>query len=303
MKLTDRVRSNSQVTLLLDCNGICHALRHTIGNLSYDGEEIGIIFGFLLQLFTLQKRFHPYRWIFAWDSWHSLRRSLYPQYKANRTALQNLEEERDRKSAFRQFDLLREDILPLLNLGDWNLYQKGFEADDLIASAVELVDGKKIIISQDHDLYQLLTGATSIYNSKTRTIFTEGDFRNQYRISPEEWVRVKALAGCSGDNVDGVPFVGEKTAIKYIRGELPSKSKAYASITHAKDIIARNRDLVGLPFIGCRTLMKDLLVPLSEGPSRLSESGFQTVCRRYGFDSFLSDKKYPEWKVLFGWDK
>lgn len=301
MNLADRVRANSQVTLLLDCNGICHALRHTIGTLSHNGKETGIVFGFLLQLFTLQKRFHPYRWVFAWDSGHSLRRKIYPQYKGNRAVKSSSEDEWHRQSAFRQFDLLRNEILFQLNLGSWNLYQHGYEADDLLACAVEMIDGKKIIVSQDHDLYQLLTAGTSMYNSKTRMLFTEDDFRKQYGISPEEWGCVKAIAGCPGDNVEGVFHVGEATAVKYLKSELSDKSKTWMSIKSSADRIAMNMQLVRLPFAGCRELLNDAPGSLSKGPSRMSEGGFRMICQKYGFDSFLSDQKYPEWESLFGW--
>lgn len=293
--------SSFQLTLLLDCNGICHAAHHTTGNLSHGGNETGILFGFLLQLYVLQKRFRPHRWVFAWDSRHSFRRAIYPQYKGNRAIKRNLDDERDRQSAFRQFDLLREDILPQLGFGAWNLYQHGYEADDLIACVTEMIDGKKIIVSQDHDLYQLLTSETSIYNSRNRGLFFEEDFRMEYGIAPEQWVDVKAIAGCSGDNVEGVFRVGEATAVKYIRGELSNKSRTYAEIVIEKERIDLNRRLVRLPFEGCRKLLlEDGRLPGS-GRSYMCEMGFQNVCKQYGFDSFLSEQKYQEWAALFGW--
>jgi 5'-3' exonuclease len=296
MNLADRVRANSQVTLLLDCNGICHALRHTIGALSHNGKETGIVFGFLLQLFTLQKRFRPYRWVFAWDSGHSLRRKIYPQYKGNRAIKRNPEEEWHRQSSFRQFDLLRDEVIPELGLSEWNLYEHGYEADDLIASAVSAIPGKKIIISQDHDLYQLLGENCVVYNSKKRELFSSEDFRKQYGIDPKRWVEVKAIAGCSGDNVEGIFHAGEASAIKYLTGELSTHSKVYCAITTGREIIERNRQLVELPFDGFR---------LSERPMNrmhMSEVGFQSVCQLYGFDSFLSGEKLPEWRSVFGWN-
>lgn len=305
MNLADRIRLNSQVSLLLDCNGICHALHHTMGDLSHNGQETGIIFGFLLQLFSLQKRFHPHRWVFAWDSRESLRRKIDPEYKANRKVSQNDPGEKLRwENTFAQFDCLREKILPMLGFARGVLYLSGYEADDLIAGAVELMDGKKIIISQDHDLYQLLQPNCSIYNTKMRAMFTEQDFWNRYGVASEQWVDVKAIAGCPGDNVKGIPRVGEGTAIKYLRGELSKSSKTYDAIVGNWSQVVLNRQLVRLPFMGCQSILREQYESLSKnGALRMSEEGFQTVCKQYGFDSFLVDEKYGEWGRLFGWGR
>jgi DNA polymerase-1 len=299
MILADRVRANSQLALLLDCNGICHALSHTVGELSHNGMETGIIFGFLLQLFTLQKRFHPHRWVFAWDSRLSLRKHIYSQYKGNRAIKRSPQEEDLRSSVFRQFDLLRINILPSLGF-DCILYVNGYEADDLLACAVGQIGGKKVIVSQDHDLYQLLGEHCTMYNSRTRSLFTETDFRTQYGINPEQWVEVKAIAGCPGDNVQGILHVGEATAIKYLTGQLSYKSKTYASIRQQWwDQVQLNRRLVRLPFEGCQAATKG---SFSDGySSSLSEEGFRRVCREHGFESFLAKEKYEEWGKLFRW--
>ena len=298
MKLADRVRANSQLSLVLDCNGICHALRHTMGWLSHDGQEIGIIYGFLLQLLALRKRFHPQLFVFAWDSRASLRKQISKEYKASRRVV--AEDDESRQHAFRQFDLLREEILPQLGLGGWNLRVDGYEADDIIADVVLAAKGMKVVVSQDHDLYQLLSEDCSMYSTKVRREYSRSDFRAEYGIDPARWAEVKAIAGCSSDNVIGVPGIGEQTAIKYLNGQL-SYGKKQASIGAYQEQIALNRRLVQLPFDGGPVVPASVMSKWDSARSQVSEDGFRQICQTYGFDSFLEPDKYQQWVDAFRW--
>lgn len=302
MKLADRVRTNSQLTLLLDCNGMCHALRHTMGGLSHDGQESGIIYGFLMQLLALRKRFHPRLFVFAWDSRASLRKQISKEYKANRSASYNHDEEESRRQAFRQFDLLREEILPELGLGGWSLQVDGHEADDIIADIALCLKAKKVIVSQDHDLYQLLSEDCTMYSTKTRSQYTHRDFKEEYGISPERWAEVKAIAGCPGDNVIGVPGVGEWTAIKYLNGELP-RGRKYVLIGLHREQITLNRRLVQLPLDRGPVVPWSVMAKWDSSRSEVSENGFRLVCERYGLDSFLEPERYRQWAEAFRWGR
>ncbi len=61
---------------------------------------------------------------------------------------------------------------------------------------------------------------------------------------------MKAIAGCSTDEIKGVQRVGEKTAAKFIRGELKTTSAAYQNIILGNKIWKRNIPLVQLPYHG-----------------------------------------------------
>ena len=70
--------------LLVDSNSICHQAKHSMGNLTWEEKEVGIIFGFLRQLLSLAKTFETNKFVFVWDSRISLRTKMFPDYKKTR---------------------------------------------------------------------------------------------------------------------------------------------------------------------------------------------------------------------------
>ncbi|GAF86980.1 unnamed protein product, partial [marine sediment metagenome] len=80
----------------------------------------------------------------------------------------------------------------------------------------------------------------SLVNKKQK--WDAARLQSEHGCSPDEWVLVKALAGCDGDNVPGVKGIGPKTAVKIIRGQHKTTLSDY------QDIIDKNLELVKLPF-------------------------------------------------------
>jgi 5'-3' exonuclease len=67
--------------------------------------------------------------------------------------------------------------------------------------------------------------------------------------SPNDFVTVKAITGCTSDSVPGVPGVGPVTAWKWVRGEFISAART-AAIKASTEIIDRNIKLIKLPMQG-----------------------------------------------------
>ena len=104
-----------------------------------------------------------------------------------------------------------------------------------------------VIVSTDQDLWQLLSGdRVTVWNPRTKKMLTEQAFRERWGIGPSQWADVKAIAGCPGDGVPGVPGVGEKTAAKFMAGRLKDTTKAYNRVVEANDLWERNLRLVRL---------------------------------------------------------
>ena len=91
-------------------------------------------------------------------------------------------------------------------------------------------------------MFQLLNKNVRLYDGKTFTTYKK--FTKTSNCTPEQWALVKALAGCPTDNIKGIRGVGEKTAVKIIRGEHKKTLNDYRSV------VEQNLPLVKLPYPG-----------------------------------------------------
>lgn len=238
---------------VIDVSYLCHRARFTTGALSHEGVRTGVVFGFLRDMKILKDALAVDTFVFAFDGGGSKRKEINPSYKANRDPGNLTPEERMELDDYhKQVRKLREELLP--QIGYQNLFHvPGFEGDDIIARvcADESVRGNEcIIVSSDHDLFQCLNDRVSMYNPTSKEQMKILDFVDQYGIAPTLWHQVKAIAGCGSDNVVGVPKVGEKTAAKYLKGELKPSLVTYRNIEKSEKLIAENKKLVKLPFEG-----------------------------------------------------
>lgn len=285
--------ANSKRLLIIDCSQLCYNSFYTFNNLSYNEKKTGIIFGFLMQIFKLAKDFDSKTFAFCWDSAKSYRKDIYPSYKEKRHSVEYTEEEKqDRKFLFLQRNELRQNILPALGFKN-NLIKTGLEADDLITWIVDKNNGS-VVVSSDNDLLQLLNRC-EIYNLKTKIRIYEPDFIEQYGIKVNQWIDVKAIMGCTSDEVEGIQGVGLKYAIAYLKNELP-KGKTFDKIEskESKEIINRNKKLIKLPF------QEDVdnmgVVDLEE---KFLADDWTKVFNKYGFKYFLDKKQFIPIREVF----
>lgn len=277
---------NRRITII-DAGSVMHAAKHSLGKsrLSHNEKNTFVIYGFLLKIRSIVDYTCADILVFAFDSDHSVRKSLYSGYKEKRQTKTPEQKALDALS-YPQFEEIENFVIP--SIGWRNVFKaKGFEADDIIGRLCKKYRHDYItIVTTDKDMYQLLTPNISILNSKKHTIYTDKDFISDYGIEPKMWKRVKTYGGCTSDDVPGLPVpgstkgIGEKTAINYITGKLPSHHKAYKAfiVPENKKIISRNKSLVILPHRKCPefTIM----------PERtLYQQGLSKVVREYGFNS------------------
>lgn len=269
--------------------------KHSMGGLSYEERSTGVIFGFLRQILKLSIMYDTNQFIFFWDSKESLRKKIYPEYKANRKKEKTKEEQAEDVVIHSQFTDLRCNILS--SIGFQNIFHfSGYESDDLIAYAVfqtlkHLDFDGYVIVSADEDMYQLLSDNVCMYNPQKKKEYTDVDFIREHQIDPIDWFEVKAIAGCTSDNVKGINGVGPATAIKYLNGNLKTESKLYQQIvsSHGQKIIKRNIRLVRLPLTGTPNFF---LV----NNEKLMINNFMRICQRYGFTSMLQPKELRKWE-------
>jgi len=234
--------------VIVDGNNIAwrsfHAMRGT--DLSVGGVKTGMMYQVMMTICQIHERWQTTKLIWCFDGPESIRKRLSSDYKANRKPTDD-QTAAMRTEAYAQIDRLRLEVLPAL--GYRNIFHtEGYEADDLIARAAQNYD-EVVIVSNDQDLYQVLSETTKIWNLKE--VKTLEWYTSTFKLLPNEWIQVKAIAGCSSDNIIGVRGVGEQTAVKFLQGNLGGK-KADAIVEFIKtDQYKLNRRLVKLPLKGC----------------------------------------------------
>jgi len=174
------------------------------------GEPTKATYIFTQAIVGLIQRQNPDMLVVALDSKEkTFRCEIYTEYKANRPPMPD--------DLPQQIDRI-EQILQAMNIPTLRL--DGFEADDIIGtlSKKAAADGyQSLICSKDKDLLQLIDEHISTYDIKTDTVTNVAALAEKMGITPEQFVDCLALQGDTSDNVPGVPDVGPKTAIEWIR--------------------------------------------------------------------------------------
>ncbi len=278
-----------QKTLLVDTPFLCYRSFHATNSLKNGVDETGIIYGVLLQIKKLIDVYKTTDLVFCWDGRNSKREQIYPQYKSGRGKTDTPEELEARQQAYLQFQKVQNEILPDMGFVN-NFCFEGYEADDIMAQIVFNYQDPCTLITADNDMFQLLH-LCDMYSPSTGITYTKELFQEEYGIDPQEWVTVKALAGCKSDNVIGLTRIGNKTAAQYLRGELKETTKAFSLIEEGKaQILKINLPLVSLPFPGC---------PVPElMENKFNYNGFIKHAQQYGMETFLKGSIADEWKEL-----
>lgn len=244
-----------QTLLVFDCNYLSHRAFHTTGSLSYKGKATGVAYGVFKSVVEAMDLYQTDKVSFCFDHGKGMREKDVPSYKANRRLSSiGLQEKAGADSLKEQIKELKEEFLPQI-AGEWAVvYEAGYEADDLIAQVSGLSADFTVAVSADKDLYQLLIDDQVIlFDPRQKIVWTQERFKEVYNIKPEQWVEVKAIAGCVSDNVIGCKSVGEKTALQYVSKdpELSVVKKALIQAWTESELYRKNLELVTLPYKGC----------------------------------------------------
>lgn len=273
-------------TIIVDVSSVCYKIYYSMPKLSINDVPTTIIFGFLKFMRDIGYVYKTNDFIYCFDSSYNKRKDIYPNYK-NRDSVEKLEIKKEINKQINHLGYI------LWNLGYRNIYKtEGYESDDLIAIITQTYDIQSyIIVTEDKDLYQLLTSNVSIYKPRKNILYTLKDFKKDYKINPPEWVLVKAIAGCVSDTVKGIVGVGEKTAIKYILKQLKPESNILKTIESNEKLINFNKQLVELPFKEC---------PLPKIKQNvLSISNFVDIINKYKLISFKEENEKYLWIDFF----
>lgn len=222
------------------------------------GFPTGAIRGWISSLKRLQSTYHPQKMIIFFDQGLCSKRvALLPEYKAHRPMMPE-----DLKLQLRVI----KEITGLM--GYQIIEESAVEADDWIASyavSLSLEKGHVGIVSADKDFAQLLDRSwiVQILPPPSATpkvgwrILDAPGVEEKWGVAPGQIVDYLSLVGDSSDHILGIPGVGPKTAVKWLKAystlegvfdnlaHLEPK-RFQTTLLHQKDLLWRNRQLITL---------------------------------------------------------
>lgn len=200
------------------------------GQVNIEGQENQAFIGFTDFVYRLLTERAPSRLVFAFDESlkHSQRKSLYPDYKANRPPTP--------VALKRQFNWCQKWIE---NLGISKVSSDAWEADDLIGTLATLHRSAElaiVILSADKDLLQLIREGDLWWTFIGDKRLDYRGIQKKFGVKPEQISDLLALAGDKGDNIPGIPHIGLKTAANLLRkfGNLESLRQNLSEVGRMK---------------------------------------------------------------------
>jgi DNA polymerase I len=211
--------------LLIDGNNTAHRVHWAHRRLVRDGVPVSLLYGFFRTLISLKKRFPNHLPVIAWDGGYKRRTAESEQavaegliptpYKWSRPKMSDEDIPPDVRNVHEQMPPLKEALKFARVMQVW---ADGIEADDIIATYCRTnTTDNNTIITSDHDYYQLINDNTEIYDDMKSTHWNRKSFIESYGFDPMFWVDVGALQGDKGDEIHGVPGIGEVNAIKIVK--------------------------------------------------------------------------------------
>ena len=257
-------------------DGLNVFMRHYIAHpaMSDNGEQIGGIVGFYYNLVNLIEQCKPESVIVVWEGGGSKRkRDLYKNYKkgSKPRKMNRYYSEEDIPDSLNNRNYQLKTLIDILSkLPVCQIYVEDAEADDAIGYICQykLSKKSKIIVSGDHDYYQLISDNCIVYSPNSKSFVNKNKVIEKYGIHPSNFCLAKSVVGDKSDNIAGVPGAGFKTLSKEfgdlllkedfhnntfqlfvdndVKHQSNPRKKIYKSIKENEKLIERNIKLVRL---------------------------------------------------------
>jgi len=237
--------------LIIDANSLIYRCFHALPPFTdKEGRPTGALYGLASVLIKIFREQMPTHIVAFFDRPEpTFRKEMYKEYKGQRPPAP---------------DELKSQIIEAHNLFE-NFSVKtfeipGFEADDLIGTAVEKFKNepelKIVILTGDLDALQLIDNGKIIIETFKKgisdTIIYDAEaVKNRFGILPKQIPDYKGLVGDASDNIKGVKGIGPKTASPLIEkyGSLENfleegqNEKAYKKIFEAQETAKLSKEL------------------------------------------------------------
>ena len=236
--------------VLIDGHSILNRAFYGVPILSNSqGLHTNAVYGFLNILFKILEEEKPDYLAVAFDvHTPTFRHQLYEAYKGTRKAMPD---------ELREQVPVMKDVLRAMNIVI--VEQAGLEADDILGTLARKAAAEMIevsLVSGDRDLLQISDTHVKIRIPKTKSGRTEiedyypEDVARVYKVTPVQFIELKALMGDPSDNIPGVPKIGEKTATE-LMVQYGSLDNIYAHVEEIpkksiRESLKENRELADL---------------------------------------------------------
>jgi DNA polymerase I len=289
--------------------------------LNDDGMHIGGVTGFLRSVASAIRQHKPTRCIIVFDGkgGSTRRKSLYPNYKANRavkTKFNRYEEfaslQDEQQSMKQQFGRMIEYLqtLPITTMAIDQI-----EADDAIAYIANEIftepDNRVTIVSTDRDFLQLVNERITVWSPVKKIMYTPAVMREEFGLDSKNYLLYRALTGDKSDNIPGINGVGLKTMLKQFpimtenaevsvesfveyAETVDKKYKIHETVAQNKKLIELNYRLMQLKNVDIGGNIKMLIMNLvNEEINKMDVLSFKRM--------FMEDKMYTVIKDLDNW--
>ena len=205
------------------------------------GEPTSAVYGFLNQLLKILEENKPDYIAVAFDSKEkTFRHERYDKYKSSREAMPD--------DMIPQLGRIK-DIIDALKIPLYIL--PGFEADDIIGTAVKRAEKKGMIsyvITPDKDYNQMVTNKVKLIKAGKSldeiVIYDINKVKEEFGFAPKQMIDYLALIGDKSDDIPGIAGIGPKTAIPLIQ-EFGTIEGIYKNINKIEKESLRNKLVEG----------------------------------------------------------
>ena len=239
--------------------------------------EHPIIFNFIRSFKALVEKFDPDMTYFVLEGAPKKRKSLLPEYKAQRKYSDHDDFYRQRKVCI---DMVS-NYLPVSVVK-----HEDHECDDVIGhlANVRHKDDECVVISSDTDFIQLLDRddeRIKLYNPVKKKLISAPEY---------DYVSWKALVGDKSDNIEGFPRIGPKTAEKLLQD--PHKLTEFLSANDRLTKFNLNIELIQFEEVEDDTI--------SSTQGAYDGKKLRSLFEEMEFDSMLNEKYWKNFERVFG---
>ncbi len=200
--------------LIVDGNGLAYRSFYAVPVYkSVFGLPINALCGFVKLLFNVIYTEAPTHVAVAFDHAALTERLLkYQDYNVQREEMPN--------DLALQLPII-EDFVHACGIQTYRM--PGFEADDCIGTLVQKAQEeglRSLIISGDLELLQLVRPNVNVLTMRRglgdTMVYNEENVKAMFRLAPSQLADLRALAGDSGQNISGIPGIGNVTACRLL---------------------------------------------------------------------------------------